>query len=126
MITRLESALTEKRAVIIERTVDGLVAQAPVFTSSWNVLAGFDRCVISVHAEPLPILSYSFSTIRSVLVFTVAIAAMTFYHLSQVSPAYSPTSILFPLIAWLWVIGGNYLVLGFRLRRFLRRSVVVP
>jgi hypothetical protein len=119
LLDRVESALVEKGASTLERRGDALVVRAPFLVSQWNVLSGFDRCELSLRAGSEQVLSYDFSTrlwFTFVTVIIVAISAFSWTSSTSLSKH------LFPVIAWIWILGGNYLVLRFRLRAFLKRA----
>jgi hypothetical protein len=125
LFERLESALVKNGATITDRRVNVLTVRAPssFFVSHWNVLAGFDQCELWIDTEAPMILNYSFSTRGWVFSVTVALMLISAYHF-YLSPHLHVFGILFPIVTWLWVIGGNYLILRFRLAAFLKRAAV--
>ena len=125
LFERLESALVKNGATITNRRVNGLTVRAPssFFVSQWNVLAGFDQCELWLSTEAAKILNYNFSIRRWVISVTVSLSVISAYQLYG-SPHLHVFNILFPIMTWLWVIGGNYLFLRFRLAAFLKHSAV--
>jgi hypothetical protein len=91
------------------------------FVSNWNVLCPVGSGVIEVIPGTPPVLRYHFSCLEMLVVVSLMVLFLGLF-LAQRSPIVLEL-FLFPVLAWLWLFGMNYLTAAIRLPRFVRRAV---
>ncbi len=89
--------------------------------TNWNVLVPIGSGEIEVDPGSPPVLKYNFSTLE-ILVIASLMALFVGGSMALARPITLQT-MEFPIVAWLWLFGMNYLVAAFRLPAFVRRAI---
>ena len=123
ILTKIRANLESIKARDIYLSGNKISFRGGVFrlVSNWNVLSPVGSGEIEIIPGSPPVLKYSFSTVQ-ILVIVTLMVLFTFGSMIQTIPIKLET-FLFPILAFLWLFGINYLVAAFRLPRFVRRSV---
>jgi hypothetical protein len=123
VLERLRVAILSAGGKAVRRERNKLLFQGRLFAVSWNPLAFFDQCEVSIVSSKA---AYNCSTISQFLLITGMIFLLWLVMLSSNPRIPVAVLVLFPLAAWSFGFVGGYFVRHAMFRNFLIRSARSP
>jgi|HubBroStandDraft_6_1064221.scaffolds.fasta_scaffold814311_2 hypothetical protein len=120
-LDRVKIAAVAAGAKSVERQPCRLVFYGRLpWAMSWNPLFSFDYCEISSESGKI---RYSCSTRYLFILVTVMVLAFGLIILSHEPKIPVVRLVVVPVVAWMWLFGGNYFLGLARFRNFLSKAV---
>jgi len=125
-IARLERALAGAGATALRRESNGLQFGGTAFrlVSNWNVLVPISTGIIEVRSRNDGIIVWYRLRFTWVLVAVTLLVTGLFAPIAVASNAPMAGRLIFPVVGWLWLFGGNFVLTRWRFPRFLTRSLL--
>jgi hypothetical protein len=127
LAARVASALIKVRASNVSLIGTSVTFRGGIFrlVSNWNILVPVGWGAIGVLTGSPGVVAYKFSC-REMLGVTTLIALVVALFMAFVVPPSAPLFFRLgaPVLMWLWLYGGNYLISRYRLPAFVKDAVV--